>query len=759
MLNPNDNDSNTTTLSRAASNPLLAAAKKAKTKPGASNKRKLPNAEEQPGGLLIVRAHSASSLPPSSSLPSNPPLKKFKSSQSQLPHSQPLPLRKRYDTPDADPALDAAVRAMDTEAADLRRSSRPPDSSHSKSRPPHSSSSQFKLPTTTTRRETIIDTTRPLHPEQDETPQIQRNKRLRAGAMAAIASSSGADDMAVDPGPDYGPMTPQRPTGARTPGSSRRKSSVGRGKRISSAFETTGVITQPHHSVADTSFYKHIDADLPEAERMRMLLIWSSARAAQAQTQGPSSPSSIPTQNTNTKDPPLPPLSQKAEQLLRAVQEDGVRKLAMRMVDLSVFGEDAAEGSDAVRAHEREALAPNKQNVTNRTWEGVYSGHIQSAMEEEEAWKRVGFFYDEYARRVRSEGEKRRAGTGLLGSVTGPEASGSASASTSTPTPTPTPTTPSSKSQGKQRATILPTTLEPREQDLAPPFQAGLRLARGVLARGTRRRARGAGESERSSSSDVGLPSTSTRKGADPDSRVLPTSSRGYDIHMDMDVDPDPHAAAAEAAAAEASAAHRESQQTLRARIADVAFKLDHLYVLASQARTTTDAAQRMLDARFGVLGAALDARMHVPPGPPGSGPGATGSGAGAGSNSVLGRYVRGGGAGAGGGADRTRDEADETLRLLRALARVDAAGPAGGAGTSDAARRAAREVQRVGDAGGGPGAGLGAAGAGVGVGVGLGLGLGATGGRLTAVPPPGVGVTPRKMPGTPRRGTTPARK
>ena len=66
---------------------------------------------------------------------------------------------------------------------------------------------------------------------------------------------------------------------------------------------------------------------------------------------------------------------------------------------------------------------------------------------------------------------------------------------------------------------------------------------------------------------------------------------------------------------------------------------------------------------------------------------------------------------------------------LLRALSRVDARRPQAQVG--DAARRAAREVQRAADANGG-----------------------LAERRITGVAPP----TPRKPPGTPRRGTTPGK-
>ncbi|KAF8055568.1 Mis12-Mtw1 protein family-domain-containing protein [Lyophyllum atratum] len=724
---PDDEMGAETTTMTTKSNPLVNAAKKAKreAKTNASNKRKLANTEEQPGGLLIVRAPSAP--PTTTTNPTKPPSKKFKASQPQAPsHSQPLPstskppstqsksksnsllpssqpalhlhAHSRHDTPDADPALDDAVRAMQDEAAHLRRTSRgpihAPDTSSS-SGSGSSLNSQFRFPSSVAanengkgkRRETIHDTSAPLPPEADETPLIQRNKRLRAGAMAALGA--GVDTM--------DPLTPPGGSGS----GHRRKSSVGgRGKRMSSSYESTGVITQPHPTVADTAFFKHIDTDLPDAERVRQLLIWCSARASSSTASSSSSSSSHTTTTSSSSSnpnppPPLPPLSTKAAKALKATQDDIVRKLAERKVDLSLFGgrdEEMEEGEGGEKK-------VNAQNVTNRTWEGVYGGHIRSAMEEEEAWKKVSYTYDAYAKRLRTNLEKRRAA--LVSS---------SSPTTTTPTTTnnnPTPATtsthppPSPKAQGKQRA--LTPAQEPREQDLPLPFQAGVRMARAVFARARARRRGGVGEE---GEGDVSPGAGPSRKGVHPDSRVLPT-------HIDT---PTPsHLSEAEEQEATETEKERQREKTFKTRMGEVEYKLDHLRVLANQARAAAETAERALDWRFEVLAGALDARDRV-----------SVSSSGAGEGGILGRYVQGrGGAGGGAGGGGGRQEDDEALRLLRALARVDAARPPAQVG--DAARRAVREAQRVGVVGDR---------------------------RVTGVWP-----TPKKMPGTPRRGTTPSRE
>ncbi len=118
---------------------------------------------------------------------------------------------------------------------------------------------------------------------------------------------------------------------------------------------------QPHNSVSESSFYKHIDTDLPDPERIRQLLIWCSLRAAAA----PASSSSASK---------LPPLSAEAVQALKASQEDIVRSLAERKIDLSMYS------SEGRKEPQQGELRENEQNVRNRMWEVTYTNHIQQCV-------------------------------------------------------------------------------------------------------------------------------------------------------------------------------------------------------------------------------------------------------------------------------------------------------------------------------------------------------------------------------------------
>jgi len=108
--------------------------------------------------------------------------------------------------------------------------------------------------------------------------------------------------------------------------------------------------------VSESSFYKHIDADLPDPERIRQLLIWCSLRTLSS---------------TPPSTPDLPPLTDEALQLLKLAQDDVVRKLAEKKIDLSFYSSDPS--SQPLQGDLRE----NEQNVRNRMWEVSYTNDIQ----------------------------------------------------------------------------------------------------------------------------------------------------------------------------------------------------------------------------------------------------------------------------------------------------------------------------------------------------------------------------------------------
>jgi kinetochore protein Mis13/DSN1 len=125
------------------------------------------------------------------------------------------------------------VRAMEDEADNLRRNSRAHTTIDPSVRLSITPAFQFppRPPDSDTpqRGKSKITDTSVLLPSE-ESPQIERNKLLREGAMAAIANGRGRESIV---------------TNGTANGGHRRKSSINsRGKRISSSFEATGVISK-----------------------------------------------------------------------------------------------------------------------------------------------------------------------------------------------------------------------------------------------------------------------------------------------------------------------------------------------------------------------------------------------------------------------------------------------------------------------------------------------------------------------------------
>ncbi|KAH7907674.1 Mis12-Mtw1 protein family-domain-containing protein, partial [Hygrophoropsis aurantiaca] len=422
------------------SNPLIHAAKRSKKEgKAAAPKRKLIG-EEQPGGLVIIRAPRsrptspqpqpssqpaistttrAPSRPPQSSSqpipgPSKPPSKKFKADGSSRAIA-----KLRDGTPAAprdDPELDEDIRQMDSETDNLRQRSRAKDAVNP----------EFQFPPPPAQRRPP-DALQPLL--DTESPQIQRNKLMREGLPLPRART---------PQPQ-----PQILQHQHQHQHSRRSSMSMRGKRISTSFENTGVISQPHTSVRNSSFYKHIDCELPEPQRARQLLIWSAARAMARET----SPSRSEPGRADGKDPPVPELTERERQIVRTVQEDFIRLLAEKKIDTSVYNHDDASSAGKI-------LKPNEQNVKNRAREIKFREHIERAKAESDAWTQVDQYYNAYIANSKADLERRRQG--LL--------------------------PPSERAQGKQRATSQEpkpddwTWLLPRPSDLSEHFRAAVDL-------------------------------------------------------------------------------------------------------------------------------------------------------------------------------------------------------------------------------------------------------------------------------------------
>ena len=130
-------------------------------------------------------------------------------------------------------------------------------------------------------------------------------------------------------------------------------------------------LAHPHTSVSVSSFFKHIDSELPEPQRARQLLIWCSNRAMnELADQAPQRSSSKERSTNSGKDPP--PLSSAQADILKRTEETLIRMLAEKKVDTNVYGGAGSQNGDAQRP-----LKENEQNVKNRAREARFNAHIQ----------------------------------------------------------------------------------------------------------------------------------------------------------------------------------------------------------------------------------------------------------------------------------------------------------------------------------------------------------------------------------------------
>ncbi|KAI0671351.1 Mis12-Mtw1 protein family-domain-containing protein [Trametes maxima] len=350
------------------------------SKAGPSNKRKL-NGEEQPGGLVIVRAPALANhalriepLPAESRALSRQPSVQPQASQSTKPPAKKLRAdgssrtvgkakeRDVYATTRTDPEVDEDVRQMQSETDTLkRRSQAVGQATGSVPRDFEFPARSSRTPGSSYRHD--VDTVMPI--AQQETPQIEKNKIMRGE------------------------------TGHR------RRSSVSRGKRISSSFETTGVISHPHTSVSVSSFFKHIDPELPEPQRARQLLMWCSNRAMNELSDQTTQSGSSGRKSANSgKDPP--PLSPTQAEILKRAEDSLIRMIAERKVDTNVYGGAGSQSGDG------RPLRENEQNVKNRAREARFNAHIQQSKQEAEAWKELSDSYDAHRKSVHGDMEKRK---------------------------------------------------------------------------------------------------------------------------------------------------------------------------------------------------------------------------------------------------------------------------------------------------------------------------------------------------------------
>ncbi|KAG8954472.1 hypothetical protein FRC04_011799 [Tulasnella sp. 424] len=157
--------------------------------------------------------------------------------------------------------------------------------------------------------------------------------------------------------------------------SERRKSSMGQASaRVTESFGA-GILANPHPSVDSPEFYTHISPELPEALRIRQLLVWCSSRA-QISKPGP----------TPSTSEPLPNLKPSQQTVFRELQDELMKMLCLGKVDTSISLSDSDSPTSGRR---KQKVKEHPRNVINRAQEAEFIKSEAAANAEEVAWSEM----------------------------------------------------------------------------------------------------------------------------------------------------------------------------------------------------------------------------------------------------------------------------------------------------------------------------------------------------------------------------------
>lgn len=174
--------------------------------------------------------------------------------------------------------------------------------------------------------------------------------------------------------------------------SGRRRSSLNqRGKRTSSVGN--GFKAVPHESIDPSTFYKHLDPELPEPHRLKQLLVWSSRRILDNQEQ------EYTEKNVDSR---LSTEDRTAWRIARLIQEEVARDLSDGKISVSWWNrKEEEEGQERIRrekegltaesesnenAKQTKILRPNIQNVINLQNLQAYERKLKALQQEKDMW-------------------------------------------------------------------------------------------------------------------------------------------------------------------------------------------------------------------------------------------------------------------------------------------------------------------------------------------------------------------------------------
>ncbi|KAG8915856.1 hypothetical protein FRC00_010747, partial [Tulasnella sp. 408] len=151
----------------------------------------------------------------------------------------------------------------------------------------------------------------------------------------------------------------------------------------------------PHPSVDHPEFYTHISPELPEALRIRQLLVWCSSRALSS-TSAPTIPSTSES---------LPKLKSSQQKVLRELQDELMKMLCLGKVDTSLSQSDSDPSTSGKR---KQKVKEHPRNVINRAQEAEFVKSEAAANAEEVAWSEMVQSLNNKQTNVLNSLEKRR---------------------------------------------------------------------------------------------------------------------------------------------------------------------------------------------------------------------------------------------------------------------------------------------------------------------------------------------------------------
>ncbi|KAI8817687.1 Mis12-Mtw1 protein family-domain-containing protein [Fimicolochytrium jonesii] len=194
-------------------------------------------------------------------------------------------------------------------------------------------------------------------PLAGDTPIIEKNRTMRLGG-ASLGGAAGHGDGA----------------------GKRRRSSLGlRGKRVS----RNGLCPPPHETIEPENFYRHIDAEQSDPNRMRQLLVWCTERSMNM----PLAESiKIVKSHEEGKAEELPELDGHLKAILRDVQKEVIEALSARQINTSWYHRPAAP-SELVQSPLKKQ--PHPMNEANASELAAFQAELERLQAEESQWHQL----------------------------------------------------------------------------------------------------------------------------------------------------------------------------------------------------------------------------------------------------------------------------------------------------------------------------------------------------------------------------------